>query len=724
MKILICDFEGTTFNGRDKETKVWLSCISDFDMSDHYIIGNSIEDFMNSILENECANVLFHNLGGYDAHFIFSWLNGNGYHRVTKTDVPRPTEDDNAKLLKKGLPKKDWLEKFFIGDSKSFTVFDGDKMFNFFDTLKVLDGSLSEIAKTVGLKKGKTPLVKHPKKEKVTQFSKLTTKGHLIKGVYPKQKIALPGGGEKRYLYSIKEHIITDDDIEYIKMDTRILKVALKKFRLVECIENRMYSISNIAYQTALSEKPHLEVERIEEFEPFNKYKGYKQLYREKRYSKIQIGNVVTARQPEGLEFKTKRRTRKHIEEIEAYIDHFETLITEGRYQNEDEKSYFEQILDKLHTYKSVQIQMMRRNLTNNYCRESYRGGLVYPNPRYQNKWIEGIGITIDVNSRHTSNYTTQKLPMECVGVVDSVEEFTNKFNPNQFVYFIRFDRLKASVKKGKVPIIKIREDDLGNKSTLEDAVKAKKYQDSIDYKNLILTQIDFEYMLQNYEIKEALNTRLFVFNLHEKLMKKLSKHGEFWYNEKCISKENGDTFSYFQSKAMLNKVVGYLGVNPDSQKNMGHGGRSTQSNVAAASFINAYARVQMAEVINNIGLEYYLYGDTDSIHLLLPPKCLTNGDYDEAKTIEYLKTVGVEVDEYKLGAWKIERVFRKSKFIGTRTYGELSIDGDWHSVVAGYKEQIPMERFKVGEKLSHLMRHTVEGGTLLLPTEFTIESL
>ena len=72
MKTLICDFEGTTFNGRDKETKVWLSCISDFDMSDHYIIGNSIEDFMNSILENECANVLFHNLGGYDMMLISS----------------------------------------------------------------------------------------------------------------------------------------------------------------------------------------------------------------------------------------------------------------------------------------------------------------------------------------------------------------------------------------------------------------------------------------------------------------------------------------------------------------------------------------------------------------------------------------------------------------------------------------------------------------------------
>lgn len=64
----------------------------------------------------------------------------------------------------KRVAQKDWLEKFFIGDSKSFTVFDGGKMFNFFDTLKVLDGSLSEIAKTVGLKKGKTPLVKHPKK--------------------------------------------------------------------------------------------------------------------------------------------------------------------------------------------------------------------------------------------------------------------------------------------------------------------------------------------------------------------------------------------------------------------------------------------------------------------------------------------------------------------------------------------------------------------------------
>ena len=202
--------------------------------------------------------------------------------------------------------------------------------------------------------------------------------------------------------------------------------------------------------------------------------------------------------------------------------------------------------------------------------------------------------------------------------------------------------------------------------------------------------------------------------------MERLKQHGLYWYEKKIWAKKKGDKFGYRQPKSMLNDVVGFLGVDPDNYKGEGMT-YSTQSNVASASFINAYARVQLARTINTIGLDHYLYGDTDSIHILLPKSCLTKGTYDERKTLQWLKSKDIEVDEYKLGAWKIERVFKKAKVIIARQYIEQDINGEWKSVVSGYKKQIPSDQFELGHNLYQHKARRVDGGTLLMEECFRL---
>lgn len=77
---------------------------------------------------------------------------------------------------------------------------------------------------------------------------------------------------------------------------------------------------------------------------------------------------------------------------------------------------------------------------------------------------------------------------------------------------------------------------------------------------------------------------------------------------------------------------------------------------IPMASFITSYARrktITTSQIIKDYSLkkygeDYYIYSDTDSIHLRQIP-------------IEELEKI-LEIDDYKLGAWKLESTpeFRK----------------------------------------------------------------
>ena len=92
-----------------------------------------------------------------------------------------------------------------------------------------------------------------------------------------------------------------------------------------------------------------------------------------------------------------------------------------------------------------------------------------------------------------------------------------------------------------------------------------------------------------------------------------------------------------------------------------------------------------------------------------------------------------LEIDDYKLGAWKFESSFKAGKYLRQKCYIEQSEDDTINVTVAGmpkrlskyvnfknFKIGFTTERMKIDEpKLTY--RH-VKGGVLLVETDFSIK--
>lgn len=705
MKNLICDLEGTTFNGKDKKTKVWLSCISDYDVSEHYIVNEDIESFMTNIY-NYCktANILMHDLGGYDAQFIIDWLKKQGFVHYSKMATVEQTN-------------------FYIGDSSTnFTVFWDGHVYNFFDTMNFLKFPLRKVAETLNMKKEDIPLFKHPRKDTVEFF------GEKPKGKYrfsrehlPSQSGLIPRGKVVKF-ESIKEHEATKSDFDYIKNNCAILKEATRAYNIVNSIENRIYSVANYSYQTMLNEG-ELPLKRITEFEPINKPMGYKQKYAEKRFNKITLNVVDRAKQPKGYDFKGSVGSATRVKSIEDQLDILFEKIEKNDFENSIEEEQIKKDFEIMKQYFRVQKKIARRMSYNRTVKSSFRGGFVYIKPDCRNKWLDVAGVTLDKNSCHPANYVKEKLPNQYIEKVSSYHELQKKYGSDDYVFFVKFAHLVADVQKDKVPIFKLREDDRFN---LDDEFKL--YENTanvpshIDYEAYVITEMEYDYLNENYDISVADGVEFIVYSVHTELMKRMRKHGLYWYDKKVKATKEHDAFARANAKNMLNFPVGYLGVNPEKHLSKNFGKISSQSNVASASFINAYARVRVAEEANRIGLKYYLYGDTDSLHLRIPEKFVRKDGTVNKKGVEHwLKEKGVDIDDTKLGAWKIERWFKKAKFITIRVYGEVDENDNWVSKVSGFKGTIPMEDFESGKEVFQNLRETVEGGTLIMKTSYIV---
>lgn len=119
-------------------------------------------------------------------------------------------------------------------------------------------------------------------------------------------------------------------------------------------------------------------------------------------------------------------------------------------------------------------------------------------------------------------------------------------------------------------------------------------------------------------------------------------------------------------------------------------------------------------------GKDLYAYSDTDSVHTNL-----TNE--------EELKQI-VDIDDYRLGAWKLESKFKKAKFLRQKCYIEEYEDGTLNVTVAGLPKKIGQQvlnfdNFYIGfsteniktDKNKLTYKH-VNGGVVLVKTDFTIK--
>ena len=172
------DFETCTW--LTDETYVWAYAICEIENNDNIIIGNNIEDFINWCKTNNNPTLYFHNLK-FDGEFIIYYLLKNGFTWIKDKKEKR---NNTFTTLISDMGMFYTIEVYFeVGNKRVNKV-------TFIDSLKILNMSVDSIAKTFGL-----------------PISKLKIDYNAFREV---------------------GHVLTDEEIAYIKNDVLIVAKALK----------------------------------------------------------------------------------------------------------------------------------------------------------------------------------------------------------------------------------------------------------------------------------------------------------------------------------------------------------------------------------------------------------------------------------------------------------------------------------------------------------------
>ena len=171
------DFETTT---NPNDCRVWAFGMCDIENTDTFLYGNNIDDFIKWCKLNKNQTLYFHNLK-FDGEFILHWLFDNGYRHITDK---RHAKNKTFTTLISSQNQFYSMTIYFEVDGKN------KNKVTIYDSLKILPFTVETIAKAFNL-----------------EISKLTIdyKQHREKG-----------------------HILTDDEVEYLKADVKIVAKALK----------------------------------------------------------------------------------------------------------------------------------------------------------------------------------------------------------------------------------------------------------------------------------------------------------------------------------------------------------------------------------------------------------------------------------------------------------------------------------------------------------------
>lgn len=381
------------------------------------------------------------------------------------------------------------------------------------------------------------------------------------------------------------------------------------------------------------------------------------------------------------------------------------------------------------------------------FIRKSYRGGASMVKSGIENR-IVGPGVVYDKNSMYPWVMRTKLLPY------DQPIYYEGEYVPDkEFPLYVQRLECRFRLKQGYLPTLQVKNNmyfsPVQYLTTSETVIDGKLVDEPV---LLTLTNIDMVMLFSHYEILEI--------TYHDGF-KLRGQYGMFdfyvdhWYNQKRESKETGNKGLEYISKMMLNNLYGKFGVRPLTGKKIPyvdngvlrfHTIRNIPRKglyVPVAAYVTAYARQSVITAAQeNYGL--FCYMDTDSLHLL-------DGEYK-----------GLDIDDYKLGAWKEESKFDIAKFIRSKTYLELFhvkpkfmlkifnrriimygysgrvksrfkkairfgkeiINVKCAGMPASVHKQVNMGNFTVGaEYQGKLQAKNVKGGQVLLETTFKIKS-
>lgn len=579
MKKFTADFETTTDLD---DCRIWAWAVCEIGNFDNFKYGNSIEDFLHFCAGRENYVLYFHNLK-FDASFIMWYLLENGFEYIK--DI-KDRHDKSFTCLINEMGAFYSMEIYFKANKKK------PNKVTIYDSLKILNFSVDKIAKDFNL---------------------------------PIRKLEIDYKAKREV-----NHILTDDEIAYIKNDVEIMARAL-----------------DILFKMGLT--------------------------------KMTIAS--------------------------------------------DAISFYKGLNKNFKLYYPILDYTVDENI-----RRSYKGGFTYLNPLY--KEVEtGRGIVLDVNSLYPSVMKNEKLP------IGEPLYFEGKYKDDKlYNLYVQVISCSFKVKSNMIPTIQIK----GNLSFIPNEYLESSKGDIV---TLTLTNVDLELFFKHYDVYDLSYHGGYKFKSVKGLF---NNYIDYWSAEKIKAKKDGNGARYLTSKLMLNSLYGKFGANPNvrtkrpyldddkvlrfkfNERELGN-----TVYIPVASFITSYARRKTIETsqsirdytLNKYNKDYYIYSDTDSIHML---------ELSEEELKQF-----IDIDDYKLGAWKLESRFVKGKFIRQKCYIEMDKEGKIISTIAGLPKKlskiINFENFKIGfntkdyksevEKIGHKLRYKyTKGGVVLVDTDFKIK--
>jgi len=369
--------------------------------------------------------------------------------------------------------------------------------------------------------------------------------------------------------------------------------------------------------------------------------------------------------------------------------------------------------------------------------RPAYKGGWCFANPEHAGDDC-GDGIVFDVNSLYPSQMAYRMLPWGIPLV------YKGKYKPvEKYPLYIQKLRCWFKLKEGYLPTIQLKRNALFQPT--EYATDSKG-----EIVDLCLCSCDLELFLKHYDVKYVEWCGGWMFHGRDDMF---TAWIEKWANRKAEADKDGNKALRQICKLFMNNLYGKFSTNPirkskypaydkenkvvqykpimrkctdeNGKVQLDEFGKPVETDfeiveavyLPVGAFITAWARyttISAAQAIHEksraeTGISRFCYSDTDSIHLIgteLPDN--------------------IDIDPYRLGAWKHESTFTRARFVQAKRYIE-EIDGELHVTCAGMPavchKYVTWDNFKNGTQYpGKLVPKTVPGGTILVETTYTMK--
>ena len=353
-----------------------------------------------------------------------------------------------------------------------------------------------------------------------------------------------------------------------------------------------------------------------------------------------------------------------HLQKILTTASLVQKLVKNNIWNNKHLNNYIKKGL-KIHSFE--QYELMRK---------FYSGGFTQFNPLYHNKVFDKKGFSIDINSSYPWAMT-QPLPY------GELLEEVPKNTKNYLTYCVV--KMSYKIKSKYINFICL-------KNKTEKKVRYSMHGSGEFY--FLLEELEFYKKIYDIEITEIkyLYARCFTF---------LKPFIDEYYHLKSEADANGQAALKTTYKLLLNSLYGSFAkkaIYPmgiwmekrfyDALKNNELDGLYDEKNkkwnaktfkqlnipnmdlfcvemekeekpksfpnMLIGATITAYSRLKLLNAIFEIGIEKFVYCDTDSIFCLGKKENLPSS---------------IKLDDYELGAWKVEFEFNKGKILGAKRY-------------------------------------------------------